>query len=143
LVGQYFAAVRSEDVGALTAIATDDATFSLPRGKGSSGNLLDQWRTRFSHLAYRRASRNIPYDDEEIAVYAYEDLTVPPPGGSPFPLSRPLPLDPNEMLVHVPVRDPRGISGDRLFGDDVWLILRRRPLGGLAIRQVIEDFQLP
>lgn len=144
LVARYFAAIGAEDIAALGALATDDATFSVPRPKGASGGLIDQWRTRFSHLAYRQAARTAPYDDDDLGVYSYDDLEESASGAqSSLPFSRPSGMAPGDLLVHVPVRDPRGAGGDRLFGDEVWLVLRRRAGGGLAVRQVLEDFQLP
>ena len=135
-VAAFVRAVVSENVEALSELLTSDATVTA-RGRTGAPSLVDHWRARLRHFRYRTLAAEILYQEADIELYRYEDLDVPLPGR---PL-RPPEMVPHDVLLRVPILVVRAGS-ERVFGDEILFHLRRDK-GRYAIRQLIEEFQLP
>jgi hypothetical protein len=136
MVAAFIRAVVTENVEALSDLATSDATMAA-RGRTGTPSLVDHWRARLRHFRYRVLASDILYQEADIELYRYEDLETPLPGR---PL-RPGDMAPADVLLRVPILIVRAGS-ERVFGDDMLFHLRRDK-GRYVIRQMIEDFQLP
>jgi hypothetical protein len=136
MVAAFFRAVVTENVEALSDLATSDATMAA-RGRTGTPSLVDHWRARMRHFRYRSLASEILYQEADIELYRYEDLETPLPGR---PL-RPAEMAAPDVLLRVPILIVRAGS-ERVFGDDMLFHLRRDK-GRYVIRQLIEDFQLP
>jgi hypothetical protein len=136
LVAAFLRAIVSENVEALSELATSDASVAA-RGRTGAPSLIDHWRARLRHFRYRALASNILYHEPDIELYRYEDLEIPLPGR---PL-RPPEMSPPDVLLRVPILVVRAGS-ERVFGDEMLFHLRRDK-GRYVIRQLIEDFQLP
>jgi hypothetical protein len=136
MVSSFFRAVVTENVEALSDLATTEATMAA-RGRTGTPSLVDHWRARMRHFRYRALAGDMLYQEADIELYRYEDLEAPLPGR---PL-RPPEMAPTDVLLRVPILIVRSGS-ERVFGDDILFHLRRDK-GRYVIRQLIEDFQLP
>jgi len=135
-VAAFLRAVVGENVEALSELVTNDAT-AAARGRSGAPALLDHWRARLRHFRYRVLANEVLYQEADIELYRYEDLETPLPGR---PL-RPPEMAPSDVLLRVPILVVRSGS-ERVFGDDILFHLRRDK-DRYAIRQLVEDFQLP
>jgi hypothetical protein len=136
MVAAFLRAVVTENVEALSDLATSDATMAA-RGRTGTPSLVDHWRARMRHFRYRTLASDILYQEADIELYRYQDLEAPLPGR---PL-RPAEMAPPDVLLRVPILIVRAGS-ERVFGDDMLFHLRRDK-ERYVIRQMIEDFQLP
>jgi hypothetical protein len=136
VVSSFFRAVVTEDIEALGALVTTDATTPV-RARGGALGLQDIWRSRLRQFRYRTLANELLYQESDIELYRFDDLETPVPG-RPF---RPPEMTRTDLLLKVPLLVVRA-GNDRVFGDEIQFLLRR-DRGRYRIRQLIEDFQLP
>jgi hypothetical protein len=136
VVSAFFSSVASEDMDALAALLTTDAS-ATGKAKAAAPSLLDYWRARMRRYSYRKIATDLVYDAAEIEIYRYDDLDTVRPGR---PI-RPPTMIRSDMLARVPIATAR-VGHDRLFGDEILFVLRLDQ-GMLRIREASEDFQLP
>jgi hypothetical protein len=136
VVAAFFRAVVTEDLEALSDLATPDA--STPnRGRGSAASILDHWRGRMRHFRYRSLAGEMLYQEADVELYRYDDLETLAVGRP----ARPPEMARSDLLLRVPMLVVRAGS-DRAFGDEI-LFLLRRDKDRFRIRQIMEDFQMP
>lgn len=136
VVSSFFRAVVTEDIDAIGALATVDATTPL-KARGGAMGIADVWRSRLRQFRYRTLAGEVLYQDADVELYRYDDLEAVLPG-RPF---RPPEMARTDLLLRVPLLVVRA-GNDRVFGDEM-LFLLRRDRGRYRIRQLIEDFQAP
>ena len=120
IVHRLFRGFVHGGIEALESILTDDVTIlGSSRGRAS---LVDQWRARLKSLDYGRLSASAIVEDEKIERFAYADLDLP---GAP---ERPATMKEGDVLVRFPIATPR-VGSEKLFGDEVTLLLRREGSG--------------
>jgi hypothetical protein len=136
VVAAFFRAIVTEDIERLVELTTADA--SAPgKGRGSAPSMIDHWRGRMRHFRYRTLANEVLYQEADVELYRYDDLETPIPGR---PI-RPQDMGSSDLLLRVPMLIVRAGS-ERVFGDDILLLLRRDKERFL-VRQLIEEFQLP
>jgi hypothetical protein len=139
VVHRLFRAFAREDVEALQAILTDDASVLgfAHGGRGASANangkggLLDQWKMRLKNPAYARLAGVDLVDRDRIERFRYEDLGGG--GGATAVPERPPGMRRDDLLVRFPVETPR-LGSEQLFGDSMTLLLRRDGQAGMSYR---------
>jgi hypothetical protein len=116
IVHRLFRGFVHGGIEALESILTDDVTIlGSSRGRAS---LVDQWRARLKSLDYGRLSASAIVEDQKIERFEYADLDLP---GAP---ERPATMKEGDVLVRFPIATPR-VGSEKLFGDEVTLLLRR------------------
>ena len=108
---------RHESLDELLALLTTDAGPIESRSRGRSA-LVENWRQRLHAHEYRRLSTAELVRPERIERYSWEDLSAP---DSP---ARPPDMRPDELYVRVPI-ETTWLAGERIFGDEMLLLLRR------------------
>jgi len=136
LVAAFFRCIVGEDMDAMAELLTSDAVASA-RSRTSAPSLLEYWRGRTHHLKYHNLATQTVYSDAQVEIYRYDDLD----GAAPGRPARSPAMGRSDLLVRVPIASVRAGS-DRLFGDEILLVLRR-DTDRFRIREAIEDFQLP
>jgi len=108
---------QRESVEQLMALLTNDAGPLEARSRGRA-TLAETWRQRMHAHEYRRLAGMTLVRVERIERYRWEDLSTPdsPP--------RPPEMHTDELYVRVPLEVTR-IAGERLFGQELLLLLRR------------------
>ena len=135
VVQRFFRAALEEAPDQLQALMSQDAYASSSAG-GSRQRAMAFWRNRLRRLDYGALSGQLVYRDSEIETYRAEDIPE-------LRLARRPPLSArgSELVVRVPIAAPR-LGRVRLFGDEIWFLLRPQ-LDGYTIVEMIEDFRLP
>lgn len=137
-VSGFFRGVVREDGDALASVLTRDAVALAPTGSPNAGrtpSAASWWEQRFRRLDYTMLGGETIFREREVAIFRESD-------GADLPEApRTLPLAPGDVLLRVPIATPR-IGQERLFGDELWMWLRRDG-AQYRIYRVIEDFQLP
>jgi hypothetical protein len=136
IISAFFSSIANEDMDALAALLTADAS-ATGKARGAAPSLLDYWRARMRRYSYRKIATDLIYNAVEVEIYRYDDLDAVRPGR---PIRQPTMIR-SDVLVRVPIATAR-VGHDRLFGDEILFVLRRDQ-GVLRIREVSEDFQLP
>jgi hypothetical protein len=136
LVAAFFRAVVTEDIDALSALVTADASAPV-KSRGGSMGIPDLWRSRLRQFRYRTLAGEVLYQESDIELYRYDDLEVVLPGR---PLRMPE-MARGDVLLRVPLLVVRA-GADRVFGDEMLFLLRREQ-NRYKIREVVEDFQVP
>lgn len=137
VVQELFQKVVAEDAEGLDRLFTPDAVAMT--GAASSGQTqraVPLWAGRFRKLDYTKLAGETVFRETELQVFRGED----PIEAAPHLAIRSEPLDPNDVVIRVPILIPRSGS-DRLFGDEMVLWLRRDS-DRLRIYRMLEDFQL-
>ena len=117
LVAALLDAWQRESLDALLSLTTQDAGPFDARSRGR-GALVEGWRERLRSHEYGRLAGMELVRPERIERWAYDDL------GGPDEPPRPPGMRPGELYVRVPLEVTR-VAGDKLFDDDIVLILRR------------------
>jgi hypothetical protein len=136
VVAAFFRAIVTEDLEALTDLATPDAS-APSRTRGNGGSIVEHWRSRMRHFRYRTLANEVLYQEADIELYRYEDLETIAPRRP----VRPPDMTRSDLVLRVPMAVVR-LGADRAFGDDLQFLLRRDK-DRYRIRQVLEDFQFP
>lgn len=134
-IRRFFGAVLREEGKELGALFEDQASVILDKsGKRSPAG--PWWQQRLARLDYTAAAGVEVYRDSRIETYCPEDIAR---------LDRVrlalLPLGNTDLVVRVPIETPR-VARTRLFGDEIWFVLRPGP-SGYRIVQMQEYFELP
>jgi hypothetical protein len=108
---------RHESLDQLVALLTNDAGPIEARSRGRSV-LVESWRQRLHAHEYRRLAGVDMVRVDRIERYGWEDLSAP---DAP---ARPADMRPEELYVRAPLEVTR-VSGERLFGDVLLLLLHR------------------
>jgi ketosteroid isomerase-like protein len=135
-VRAFFSAVSREDMTALKAALSPDASLSA-LGGGPSPLAEPQWERRMSKLDYLALGHEPVYRESEVEVYQSRDLELAE-GDRP---ARPPTMAGGDVYVRVPI-ETRRVGTERLFGDEIGFVLRRSG-GTYRIRAMFEDFQAP
>lgn len=112
----FIDAWQRESIDALAALLTSDAGPIDARGRGSR-TLVESWRQRLRAHGYARLSGVEVVRPDRIERWEADELGV---SGAP---ARPPDMRPGELLVRAPVEVPV-VSGERLFGDQIVMIVR-------------------
>jgi hypothetical protein len=136
VVAAFFRAIVSEDLEALSDLATPDAN-APSKSRGSSASIVDHWRGRMRHFRYRTLASEVLYQEADVEFYRFDDLETLLVGRP----QRPPEMTRSDLLLRVPMLVVRAGS-DRAFGDEIVFLLRR-DRDRFRIRQVLEDFQMP
>jgi hypothetical protein len=108
---------QRESVEQLIALLTNDAGPIEARSRGRA-SLVETWRQRMHAHEYRRLAGENLVRVDRIERYRWEDLSMP---DAP---ARPPDMRPEELYVRVPLEVTR-VAGERLFGEELLLLLRR------------------
>jgi hypothetical protein len=134
LVSRFFRAVVEESPEDLDDLLTEGATTTLGQGRQPA---LDSWRARLVRLDYRSLEHSLIYRESEVETYREVAGVAPHPRGAPLPVT----VTGDDLLLRVPILTPRA-GRKRLFGDEVWFLLKPGP-NGYRIAELVENFQLP
>jgi hypothetical protein len=116
LVRLFVDAWQRESIDTLIGLLTPDAGPIDARGRGSR-SLVEGWRQRLRAHGYARLAGVEIVRPDRIERWEPDELGV---AGAP---ARPADMRPGELLVRVPVEVP-SVSGERLFGDQIVMIVR-------------------
>jgi hypothetical protein len=105
----------------LSALLSADAGPWTARERGKSA-LTESWRQRLQAHEFNRLAGVELVRPERVEHWVWDDLGTP---GAP---ARPADMRPGEILVRAPLEVTR-VSGEKLFGDAMILILRREAPG--------------
>ena len=134
-IDQLGAAIATENVEALAALFTPDASWSNPSRGRAAVPALGHFRDRFRKLDYGRWASASLFVAGEAQVLTYDDFDALPSRGP-----RPVEMRPGDVLVRGRVASPRA-GYDRLFGDEMTVVVR--PSGDrYRIALLVEDFPL-
>jgi hypothetical protein len=117
LVRFFIEAWQRESIDTLAGLLTPDAGPIEARGRGNRA-LVESWRQRLRAHGYARLAGVEVVRPDRIERWETEELGF---SGAP---ARPPEMRAGELLVRVPVEVP-AIAGERLFGDQIVLIVRR------------------
>jgi hypothetical protein len=116
VVRLFIDAWQRESIDALASLLTPDAGPIEARGRGSRA-LVEGWRQRLRAHGYARLAGVEVVRPDRIERWEAEELGV---SGAP---ARPPDMRPGELLVRAAVEVPV-VSGERLFGDQIVMIVR-------------------
>ncbi len=138
LVRHFFAAVVREQYADLVSLFADQAVVVTDQN-GRRIPAAAWWQQRLARLDYASLAGQVVYQDRRVETYRPEDALHL--GRMPQRATASLATAGNDLLVRVPVQTPR-LGRARLFGDEVWFVLRPSP-NGYRIVQMLEEYELP
>jgi hypothetical protein len=132
---RFFRAVAEESTSDLDAVLADDARVTLTGG----GRLpaRNSWRARLARLDYRTLENQPVYRESQVETYRMVGNVTPRSRTGSLPLD----VAGEDLLLRVPIVATRAGS-TRLFGDEMWFLLKPGP-NGYRIAELVENFQLP
>jgi len=135
VVERFFRAVVSEAPEQLDALVSPTA-WVVSTSQGWRERATQFWQSRLTQLEYGALTGQVVYRDAEVVTYRARDLPDLPASRRP-----PLRARGDDVVIRVPITQPR-IGRTRLFGDEIWFLLRS-DAGGYHIEEMAEDFRLP
>ena len=133
LVQDFFQAVVEESFTDLEATLSDKAWVTLGRNSDRH-SAHNSWRARLLRLDYKALGHQVVFRLGEIETYRRVEGNHP---SSPLPLT----VTGDDLLLRVPIVTPR-TGSVRLFGDEVWFLLKPDS-NGYKIAELVENFQVP
>lgn len=134
VVAAFFDAISREDLAALSELISEDAGVQLDPQTGRR-RAREVWRTRFAQMPYDRLASSKVYREAAI-----EWSHAGEPFGSVARTGSDLPTERGDLVVRVPIATT-SVDKDRLFGDEIVLVLRYRQ-GRLQVVEMSEPLQL-
>jgi hypothetical protein len=135
VVKRFFRAVLQEAPEELEPLLVQTA-WARSAASSSVERAGSHWKTRIARLDYGSLQGQLVYHESKVETYRAADLEQLRRG-------RRVAVSPDgdDIVVKVPICAPR-VGRTRLFGDEIWFVLRLYP-DGYKIVEMTEDFRLP